>query len=114
QNAGLASPENVKKTIQELGMKYQLVTDYTSMIVLADGDFAKRGIARTNGEWISVEEKARAARVSPTMNRADAERPMFNGPAYTTKGGGAVDPLTALLALTAVLGVAVERRRRSV
>jgi Ca-activated chloride channel family protein len=113
ENAGFASPENSKKTIQELGMKYQLVTDYTSMIVLAGGDFARRGIARTNGEWISVEEKARAARVSPTMNRADAERPMFNGPAYTTKGGGAVDPMTALLALTAVLGVAIGRRRRS-
>jgi MYXO-CTERM domain-containing protein len=38
---------------------------------------------------------------------------MFNGPAHTTRGGGAVDPMMALLALTALLGVAVERRRRS-
>ncbi|HEX7680391.1 MAG TPA: hypothetical protein VF713_19825 [Thermoanaerobaculia bacterium] len=85
---GFTSPEDAKKTIQDLGMKYQLVTDYTSMIVLADGDFAKSGIARTNREWISVEEKARAARVAPTMNLVDAERPMFNGPAYTTRGAG--------------------------
>ena len=92
-------------------MKYQLVTDYTSMIVLSDGDFAKRGIERTNKQRIAIEEQARSSRTGPRSNRVDAGRPMFNGPAQTTKGGGAVDPMMALLALTAT--AALLRRKRT-
>jgi hypothetical protein len=35
---------------------------------------------------------------------------MFNGPAHTTKGGGAVDPMLAVLALTAALVAPAARR----
>jgi len=111
ENAGLASAAEAEKVIRTIGIAYQLVTDYTSMIVLSDGDFAKRGIARTNKQRIDVEEQARSSRGGPRSNRVDAGRPMFNGPAQTTKGGGAVDPMTALLAVTAT--VAFFRRRRT-
>ena len=110
ENAGFLSPEDAKKNIEHLGVKYQLVTDYTSMIVLADGDFEKRGIARTNRDRIAVESQARAARGSLTSNRVDTNRPMFNGPAHTTRGGGAVDPMVAVLALTAALVAPAARR----
>ena len=110
ENTGFLSPEDAKKNIQHLGMKYQLVTDYTSMIVLADGDFEKRGIARTNRDRIAVESQARASRTSLTPNRVDTNQPMFNGPAHTTRGGGAVDPMWALLALTAALVAPAARR----
>jgi len=105
ETAGFASPDDAKKSIRDLGIKYQLVTDYTSMIVLSDGDFAKRGIERTNALRIAVEEQARASRGAPKSTRVDGSRPMFNGPAATTKGGGAVDPIVAILAVIAAFAV---------
>jgi Ca-activated chloride channel family protein len=105
ETAGFASPDDAKKGIRDLGIKYQLVTDYTSMIVLSDGDFTKRGIERTNAQRIAVEEKARSSRGGPASNRVDAGRPMFNGPAATTRGGGALDPITAMLALIGAFAV---------
>ena len=105
ETAGLASPDDAKKSIRDLGIKYQLVTDYTSMIVLSDGDFAKRGIERTNASRIAVEEQARASRGAPQSTRVDGSRPMFNGPAATTKGGGAVDPIVGILAAIAAFAV---------
>jgi len=105
ETAGMASPDDAKKSIRDLGVKYQLVTDYTSMIVLSDGDFAKRGIERTNAARIAVEEQARASRGAPRSTRVDGSRPMFNGPAATTKGGGAVDPIVGILAAIAAFAV---------
>jgi len=112
ETAGFASAEEAEKAIRALGIKYQLVTDYTSMIVLSDGDFAKRGIERTNQQRIAIEEQARGSRTSPRSNRADTGRPMFNGPAQTTKGGGAVDPVMALLAAMALVAPAARRLAR--
>jgi Ca-activated chloride channel family protein len=105
EEAGLASPEDAEKSIRDLGIKYQLVTDYTSMIVLSDGDFAKRGIARTNATRVAVEEQARSSRGGPVSRRVDGSRPMFNGTAATAKGGGAVDPMLAILAAIAAFAV---------
>jgi len=105
ETAGFASPDDAKKSIRDLGIKYQLVTDYTSMIVLSDGDFAKRGIDRTNASRIAVEEQARASRGAPRSTRVDGSRPMFNGPAATTKGGGAIDPIVGILAAIAAFAV---------
>jgi Ca-activated chloride channel family protein len=105
ETAGFATPDDAKKSIRDLGIKYQLVTDYTSMVVLSDGDFAKRGIERTNAARVSVEEQARSSRGAPASNRVDTGRPMFNGPAATTKGGGAIDPMVALLAAIAAFAV---------
>jgi hypothetical protein len=73
--------------------------------VLSDGDFAKRGIERTNAGRVAVEEHARSARGAPVATRVDTAHPMFNGPAATTKGGGAVDPMVAILAAIAAFAV---------
>jgi len=111
ESAGFASADDAEKSIRDLGIKYQLVTDYTSMIVLSDGDFMKRGIDRTNAARVAIEEKARSTRGAPVSMRADASRPMFNGPAPTTKGGGAVDPFVAILAAIAAFAVLKARSR---
>jgi Ca-activated chloride channel family protein len=103
--AGFVSPDDAKTSIRTLGIKYQLVTDYTSMIVLSDGDFAKRGIERTNAARVAVEEKAHSSRGATASTRVDSSRPMFGGPAATTKGGGAVDPMVAILAAIAAFAV---------
>jgi hypothetical protein len=73
--------------------------------VLSDGDFAKRGIERTNAPRIAVEEHARASRGTPRSTRVDGSRPMFNGSAPTMRGGGAVDPIVAILAAIAAFAV---------
>ena len=115
ENAGLASPAEAEKSIRDLGIKYQLVTDYTSMVVLSDGDFEKRGITRMNKVRVAVEQQAQASRgkVAVTSNRVDAAQPMFNGPAHEVRGGGAIDPLTALLVAVAALGAGLRKRHRS-
>jgi Ca-activated chloride channel family protein len=110
ETVGVLPAAESESTIRDLGLKYQLVTDYTSMVVLADGDFIKRGIARSNKGRIAVEQGAQAARASqaPTNTRVDQGRPMFNGPSHAvggSRGGGAVDPIGALLVFAAVLAL---------
>ena len=41
-------PERFASAITDLGLDYQLVTDYTSMVVLADEAFESHGIRRRN------------------------------------------------------------------
>ena len=101
---GAMPPEEAEHFIRDTGVQYQLVTDYTSMVVLSDDTFAKRGIARNNQQRIEIERAAQAARAShPPMNRrVDASAPMFSGKASgLKKGGGAFDPWMVLLALFA-------------
>ena len=113
ETAGLMPPEESESTIRDLGLKYQLVTDYTSMIVLSDEDFAKHGIDRTNKERVDSERKAQAARVTapPSTFRVDANRPMFTGPAHTTRGGGAIDPITALIIFAGICVILAVRKK---
>lgn len=105
--AGLLPPAEAESSIRDTGVKYQLVTDYTSMIVLSDDAFEKRGIARNNKQRIEMERNAQAARASqaPVNRRVDNSAPMFSGKSSGLKGGGAFDPWMALLALFAAAAV---------
>ncbi len=114
QNAGLVAKEEAEGRIRQLGVDYQLVTDYTSMVALSDERFEALGVARHNRDRTARENDARAARsaqpVQPT--RVDDAQPMFDGAAPSTgRGGGAFDPLTAGLAALFVLAAALLRRR---
>ncbi|HEU4523243.1 MAG TPA: hypothetical protein VFT12_14635, partial [Thermoanaerobaculia bacterium] len=92
-----------EQTIKNLGTKYQLVTDHTSMVVLTDEVFEKRGIARENRQRLDIEQAAQAARstLAPANHRVDSSKPMFSGRSHGLKGGGAFDPWLALLAVVA-------------
>ncbi len=105
ETIGLTSADEAEQAIRNLGVQYQLVTDYTSMVVLADDVFEKRGIARNNKQRIEVERAAQATRATavPGNVQADRHKPMFGGRAPSLKGGGAFDPWMALLALAAAL-----------
>lgn len=105
ETVGLTPPEEAEQAIRDLGVKYQLVTDSTSMVVLADDVFEKRGIARNNKQRIAVEHAAQSARAAapPANVQADRHKPMFGGRAPSLKGGGAFDPWMALLALFAAI-----------
>jgi Ca-activated chloride channel family protein len=103
--AGVLPPEEAEHYIRDTGVKYQLVTDYTSMIVLSDDAFENRGIARNNKERIELERNAQTVRASqaPVNRRADKSAPMFSGNSSgLRKGAGAFDPWMVLLALFAV------------
>ncbi|HEX2834004.1 MAG TPA: VIT and VWA domain-containing protein [Thermoanaerobaculia bacterium] len=112
EQVGVMPAQEAEQAIRDLGLKYQLVTDYTSMVVLADDVFAKRGIARNNKQRIDVEHAAQSARGSlpPSNTRVDQSKPMFSGRSHGIKGGGAFDPWMAVLALVAV-AAAVRLRR---
>lgn len=113
--AGLLPPAESEQAIRDLGVQYQLVTDYTSMVVLADDVFTKRGIARNNKQRIDVERAAQAQRVNapPVNRRVDTKTPMFAGESHGVRGGGggAFDPFTALLAVGVALAAALGAKR---
>jgi Ca-activated chloride channel family protein len=106
ETVGLIAATESEQAIRDLGTQYQLVTDYTSMVVLADDVFAKRGIARNNQQRVEVEHAAQSTRAAaPPQNvRVDHNRPMFPGGfAPRLRGGGAFDPMMAILALAAAI-----------
>lgn len=92
QNAGLMPESEAKYAIVQLGIAYQLVTDETSMVLLSDEAFAKRGIDRRNQTRVAEERRAQALRSSqPIKNyRVDQTAPMFpqNAPSLGHGGGG--------------------------
>jgi Ca-activated chloride channel family protein len=114
---GKRDAKETAKAILDLGLKYQIVTDETSMVVLDDAAFEKRGIERKNRERIAVEQQAREERAdqAPVSYRVDDQQPMFNGRAPRFGGGGgALGADDALLAgLVTLVGFAIRRRRRS-
>lgn len=117
-NAGLMPAGESQSQVRDLGLKYQLVTDETSMLVLSDAKFAEHKIERNNQARITEEHAAQSARAAaPVKNyRVDgsssgssnngnnsSSNNMFqhNAPSL---GGGAVDPYTgAVIMLAGVL-----------
>lgn len=112
-NAGLFDAGEAKTLTRDLGLRYQLVSDETSMIVLSDDDFARYGIRRDNAARVETEHKAQARRAAapPPPQRVDRKKPMFSGKAPRLGGGGAIDPLVAALGLGIVVIAWVQRRR---
>ncbi|MES9888452.1 MAG: hypothetical protein ABW140_16720, partial [Candidatus Sedimenticola sp. 6PFRAG1] len=106
---------DLKQAVIDLGVEHGLVTDYTSMVVMSDQMFKKRGIERRNKKRLAVEEAARQQRTQRAAQprRVDAARPMYNGNRATTRsssGGGAVDPLGLLIMLSIPLAMLVRRK----
>lgn len=114
-NAGLLKESESRPAITDLGLDYQLVTDYTSMVVLADQAFESHGIRRRNRDRVALEHQAQAQRSTrpPRNQRVDSSSPMFKNPAPSAgrSGGGAMDPVSGLLAL-GMAGVALFSKKR--
>jgi len=95
--------------IKDLGLTYQIVTDYTSMVVLSDTAFANRGIERHNQTRIMREQQARSLRSQQPVKkyRVDRKKPAFKFKAPNLRGGGgAIDPVTGIVIFVlAALGV---------
>ncbi len=104
--------------IKDLGLAYQIVTDYTSMVVLSDTAFADRGIERHNQTRITREQQARSQKSQqPVKNyRVDQKKPAFKFKAPNLGGGGgAIDPVTGIVAfvLTILGAVRFMTRKKS-
>jgi len=113
-NAGLLDGGEADDAIRSLGVDYQIVTDQTAMVVLADEAFERHGIERRNRERVAREHAARARRAQQPIQsrRVDRDEPMFDRPAPRLGGGGAVDPLGGALALGLGAAAAASARRR--
>ena len=109
KDLGLQSPSESEDAIQDIAIQYQIVTDYTSMIVLDEQTFQQHGIERRNAARTAQEHQAQSQRVqAPAQNyRVDQDKPAYQSPAPRIKrssgggggGGGAIDPLSGLLLL---------------
>ena len=100
---GRIAAEESENAIRDLGIDYQIVTDYTAMAVLSDQAFSDRGIERKNQTRIRREQRARALKSSQPAksHRVDSDKK----PAFKFKvpdlggGGGAIDPFTGIISL---------------
>ena len=106
-----------ENAIRDLGLSHQVVTDYTSMIVLSESAFAERGVERHNQARIAREQRARTTKSQQPVksHRVDDKKPAFKFKAPSLGGGGgAVDPLTGGLAIlfSAIAGVKLLMRRK--
>jgi Ca-activated chloride channel family protein len=122
------TPANeAKDAITQLGVNYQLVTDHTSMVVLDDATFAKRGIERRNQTRVANEIAAQSVRAAQPVKsyQVDAAQPTYAAPAPHVShssgggggGGGALEPedIAGIFLLAVLVGAAsYSRRRRAV
>ncbi|MCV6609406.1 MAG: VIT and VWA domain-containing protein [Amphritea sp.] len=83
--------QDARQAITDLALQYDLVTDYTSMLVVRDKVFQQQNISRDNTARVQKEQQARKQRAKQpaTSNRADNQQPMFDqNHSRATLGGG--------------------------
>jgi Ca-activated chloride channel family protein len=106
--------EKLRKEIVDLGTRYSLVTDYTSMIVLGEQEMENLGVQRNNSNRVTKERVAQQQRQqSPVKSYRVDNSPdggAFKGAKSPGVGSGPVGPwfLAALIGC----GWLVRRRRR--
>ena len=127
-NQGLENQSENSDVVRNIGLKYQIVTDETSLIMLTDDAHAKHGIERNNQKRVQEERRAQAQRkTQPVKNyRVDAPRQEspapVNSPAprhnngmfqyhapHISHGGGAMDVWT--IVIVAAMGAVAARYR---
>ena len=119
ERIGKMVPTESENAIRDLGLHYQIVTDYTSMVVLSDTAFADRGIERHNQNRIAREQQARVQRSQQSAKnyRVDRKKPAFKHKVPDLGGGGgAIDPLTGVLGIlittAGAVRLALRRKKR--
>jgi Ca-activated chloride channel family protein len=114
---GLMPLAEMKERVAELGVKYQLVTDETSMLVLDDQGFAENGVERLNQARTDTEHTAQGNGTGQgssvpigsgnSNNSSDSSSSSDDRDLY----GGALDPMSIGLTLLWLFG---SRRRKEV
>jgi Ca-activated chloride channel family protein len=105
---------DLKRAATDLALEHGLVTDYTSMIVLREEQFAARDIQRRNQSRVAVEQAAQQQRAqsAPVSRRVDTQQPMYSSSRAGHSGSGAFDGWSVLALL--FLLVVIRRMRRTV
>lgn len=98
---------DLKRAATDVALEHGLVTDYTSMIVVSDAQFAARNIQRSNQSRVATEQAARQQRgqAAPVSRRVDTQQPMYSGSRPGHSGGGAIDAWMVLMLLLLALSV---------
>ncbi|MDQ8202427.1 VIT and VWA domain-containing protein [Pelagicoccus sp. SDUM812003] len=111
--AGLLRTGEAKEAVRSLGVAYQIVTNETSMIAMADESFDRHGIQRRNLERVSREGAAR--QVNPNARgaqRVDSPaQPMYQQRSHSMGGGGSVGPWFAILLASGATLLLFSRRK---
>jgi Ca-activated chloride channel family protein len=104
---------DLKQAATDLALEYGLVTDYTSMIVLREEQFAAHNIQRHNQARVAVEQAAQQQRAAsaPVSRRVDSQQSMYSSSRASHSGSGAIDGWTVFLLL--ILLFAARRQRRT-
>jgi Ca-activated chloride channel family protein len=114
---GLMPTAEAKAKVAELGVRYQLVTDQTSMLVLDDAGFAENGVERNNLARTDLEHDAQTngsgqSTSAPITPGTPSTPATDSDSSYSDKEyGGALDPLTVTLSLLWLFGGT--RRRKA-
>ncbi|WNC68585.1 VIT and VWA domain-containing protein [Thalassotalea nanhaiensis] len=99
----LGADKDSEQAITDMAIEYGLVTDYTSMLVMREEQFAAHGIDRKNQQRVTKEHAARAnrARAPVRNNRIDNSKPAFtkSRPSFSGGGGGSTTPWILLVLL---------------
>ena len=118
ERMGRMPAQESENAVKDLGVDYQIVTDYTSMVVLSDQAFAARGVDRKNQARIMREQQARGVKSSQPVKsyRVDSdEKPAFKFKVPDLGGGGgAIDPFTGIVSLlfSLIAGLNIFRGRK--
>ena len=115
--ADFGEKADLKRAATDLALEYSLVTDYTSMLVLREDQFAANKIERRNQARVAAEDAARQQRAQggPVSRRVDTQQPISQAPRASHGGGssgsGALDgwSVAALLGL-ALLSLRMRRK----
>ncbi|MDP5239845.1 VIT and VWA domain-containing protein [Uliginosibacterium sp. 31-16] len=104
--ADFGEKADLKRAATDIALEYSLVSDYTSMLVLREDQFAANKIERRNQARVGIEEAARQqrAQTAPVAHRVDTQKPMSSGSrASHSSGGGALDGWSVLALLSLLL-----------
>ncbi|MCB1761339.1 MAG: VWA domain-containing protein [Gammaproteobacteria bacterium] len=107
---------DLKRAATDIALEYSLVSDHTSMVVMEEAQFARRGIERRNQKRVAVEQAAQQQRAqrAPVSRRVDRQQPMYSAPRPSHSGGsGAVDLWTLLLILPMIAAFILKHRREA-
>ena len=112
---GQVNPSESEAAVTDLALQYQLVTDYTSMLVLSDDQFQTHGIERRNLARTDMEYAAQQVRIQkPVTNyRVDQNNPAFgdNSRSHSVGGSGGAGSVSAWVAglIAAMLALLARR-----
>lgn len=104
---------DLKQAATDLALEYSLVSDYTSMVVMRDEQFAARNIERRNQQRVAVENSAQQQRAAApvTSRRVDNNQPMYSSQRSSHRGGGTFDAWSILILLPMLVAMFAKRRK---